>query len=136
VGTEMEMYAEMHLVFENDFNVNDITRKIGVIPTECKNSYETRVSPITKKQCEGYWTLKSKVFNKGDLKVVLGDLISLIADKLPVIKDICDTNGGEVVFDIVPSFCNDDTPAIYFDRDFLDIVHYLNATIQIDMLIN
>jgi len=78
----MEMYAEMHLVFDNDFNVNEITREIGIKPSECKNRCETKVSPLTKKQTEGYWTLKSSVFNECDIKVVLDELISLFADKL------------------------------------------------------
>lgn len=130
------MYAEMHLVFDNDFDVNEITKKIGINPTECKKRCETKVSPLTNKQIEGYWTLKSRVLNEWDIKVVLDDLVSSFADKLSEIKGICDTNGGEVVFDIVPSFSPDNTPAIYFDRDFLDVVHYLNATIQIDMYVN
>ena len=132
----MEMYSEMHLIFDNDFDVNEITESIGINPTECKSRCETRVSPLTNKQIEGYWSLKSRVFNECDIKVVLDDLISSFANKLSEIKAICDINSGDVVFDIVPSFCSDNTPAIYFDRDFLDIVHYLNATIQIDMYVN
>lgn len=40
---------------------------------------------------------------------------------------------GAVVFDIIPFFDGDSKPALYFERDFLDIVNYLNATIQIDL---
>ena len=130
------MYAEMHMVFDNDFDVNEITKMIGIEPTDCKCRCETRVSPLTNKQIDGYWTIRSRVVDEWDLKVVLDDLISLFADKLLEIKAICDNDGGEVIFDIVPSFCPNNTPAIYFDRDFLDVVHYLNATIQIDMYVN
>lgn len=68
-----------------------------------------------------------------DLGVVLNELIENISAKLPDIKKICDENGGIVVFDIIPFFDGDSKPALYFERDFLDIVNYLNATIQIDL---
>ena len=67
------------------------------------------------------------------LGVVLNELIENISAKLPDIKKICDENGGTVVFDIIPFFDGDSKPALYFERDFLDIVNYLNATIQIDL---
>lgn len=92
-------------------------------------------SPLTNKQIEGFWTLKSREMDEWDLKVILDDLRSMFSDKISEIKSICDQHDGSVIFDIVPSFSTDSKPALYFDNDFLDIVHYLNATIQIDMYV-
>ncbi|BCJ93586.1 hypothetical protein acsn021_11550 [Anaerocolumna cellulosilytica] len=36
------IYAEMHLVFDNDFDVNEITRVLGIEPTACKCRWETK----------------------------------------------------------------------------------------------
>jgi len=132
----MEIYAEMHLVFDNEYDVYAITKDIGINPADVKNRYETKISPLTNKQIEGYWTLKSKVFKEGDIKLALDDLISLFVDKSSAIKAICTNNGGEVIFDIVVSFGADNFPAIYFDRNFLDVVDYLNATIQVNLYAN
>jgi hypothetical protein len=129
------IYAEMHLVFDNDFDVNEISKILGIEPTECKCRWETRKSPLTNKQIEGFWTIKSKEMDEWDIKVILNDLLSLFSHKITEIKEICEKNDGTVLFDIVPSFSHDLTPALYFDREFLDIVHFLNATVQIDMYV-
>lgn len=127
------IYAEMHLIFDNDFDVHSITKQLGIAPTECKLRDETRMSPLTNKPIEGFWTLKTEEKEERDLGVVLNELIENISAKLPDIKKICDENGGTVVFDIIPFFDGDSKPSLYFERDFLDIVNYLNATIQIDL---
>lgn len=127
------IYAEMHLIFDNDFDVHSITKQLGIVPTECKLRDETRMSPLTNKPIEGFWTLKTEEKEERDLGVVLNELIENISVKLPDIKKICDENGGTVVFDVIPFFDDDSKPALYFERDFLDIVNYLNATIQIDL---
>lgn len=127
------IYAEMHLIFDNDFDVHSITKQLGIVPTECKLRNETRMSPLTNKPIEGFWTLKTEEKEERDLGVVLNELIENISAKLPDIKKICDENGGTVVFDVIPFFDDDSKPALYFERDFLDIVNYLNATIQIDL---
>ena len=127
------IYAEMHMIFDNDFDVYSITKRLGIAPTECKSRNETRMSPLTDKPIEGFWTLKTEEKEERDLGVVLNELMGNIFAKLPDIKKICDENGGTVVFDIIPFFDGNSKPALYFERDFLDIVNYLNATIQIDL---
>ena len=129
------IYAEMHMIFDNDFDVHSITKRLGIAPTECKSRNETRMSPLTDKPIEGFWTLKTEEKEERDLGVVLNELMGNIFAKLPDIKKICDENGGTVDFDIIPFFDGNSKPALYFERDFLDIVNYLNATIQIDLYV-
>ena len=129
------IYAEMHMIFDNDFDVYSITKRLEIAPTECKSRNETRISPLTNKPIEGFWTLKTEEKEERDLGVVLNELMGNIFAKLPDIKRICDENGGTVVFDIIPFFDGNSKPALYFERDFLDIVNYLNATIQIDLYV-
>ncbi len=129
------IYAEMHMIFDNDFDVHSITKRLGIAPTECKSRNETRMSPLTDKPIEGFWTLKTEEKEERDLGVVLNELMGNIFAKLPDIKKICDENGGTVVFDIISFFDGNSKPALYFERDFLDIVNYLNATIQIDLYV-
>ena len=129
------IYAEMHMIFDNDFDVHSITKHLGIAPTECKSRNETRMSPLTDKPIEGFWTLKTEEKEERDLGIVLNELMGNIFAKLPDIKKICDENGGKVVLDIIPFFDGNSKPALYFERDFLDIVNYLNATIQIDLYV-
>ena len=123
------------MIFDNDFDVHSITKRLGIAPTECKSRNETRMSPLTDKPIEGFWTLKTEEKEERDLGVVLNELMGNIFAKLPDIKKICDENGETVVFDIIQFFDGNSKPALYFERDFLDIVNYLNATIQIDLYV-
>ena len=129
------IYAEMHLIFDNDYDVHSITRLLEIEPSTCKLRRETRMSPLTNKQIEGFWTIKTEEREERDLKIILDELMDKISGKMQKIKEICDENEGKVLFDIVPFFNSDGKPALYFEREFLDVVHYLNATIQIDMYV-
>ena len=77
------IYAEIHLIFDNDFDVHSITKQLGIAPTECKLRDETRMSPLTNKPIEGFWTLKTEEKEERDLGVVLNELIENISAKLP-----------------------------------------------------
>ena len=50
------IYAEMHMIFDNDFDVYSITKRLGIAPTECKSRNETRMSPLTDKPIEGFYS--------------------------------------------------------------------------------
>ena len=135
MGNNCTIYAEMHMIFDNDFDVYSIKESLGIAPTVCKTRKETRISPLTNKHIEGFWTLKTEEKEEWDLRVVLNELMKNISDKLIEIKKICDENNGTVIFDVVPFFDGNSKPALYFERDFLDVVNYLNATIQIDLYV-
>ena len=123
------------MIFDNDFDVYSIEKIIGLVPTNCKMRKETRISPLTNKQIEGFWTLKTEEKEERDLNIILQELISKISKKLPEIKNLCEKNNGEVIFDIVASFDDNSKPTLYFEREFLNVVNYLNASIQIDLYV-
>ena len=132
-----EIYTEITLFFDNNFDVYTIENILNLKPTDCKRQCETRMSPFDKtKHLEGYWTLASDTFYELDIKPAIDDLISKIGSKIKDIKQLCEKNNGEVRFYIVPSFKSDCLPAMYFEKDFLEIVHELGATIDIDMYCN
>ena len=135
MGHNCTIYAEMHMIFDNDFDVYSIEKIIGLVPTNCKMRKETWISPLTNKQIEGFWTLKTEEKEERDLNIILQELISKISKKLSEIKNLCEKNNGEVIFDIVASFDDNSKPALYFEREFLNVVNYLNASIQIDLYV-
>ena len=124
------IYAEMHMIFDNDYDVYSIEKIIGLVPTNCKMRKETRISPLTNKQIEGFWTLKTEEKEERDLNIILQELISKISKKLPEIKNLCEKNNGEVIFDIVASFDDNSKPTLYFEREFLNVVNYLNEVFK------
>lgn len=129
----LETYAEMHLVFDNDYDVRVITELTKIMPYNCQRKCETRINSKTQKHNPGFWTVRSDTFSEPDINIVIDNLISKVEGGLFQIRRVCNENQGKVVFDIVPIFDSNNVPAIYFNKDFLDIVCYLNAEIQLDM---
>lgn len=127
-----ELYAEMNLVFSESFDMSSISRLTGIYNAEI-HPLSNKLSPLTNKPVDGSWSIQTSHHNTFDLSVVLSEMIQLVSPHLTVIKDICDKYNGEVNFCIVASFCSESTPALYFERDFLDVANMLKATIQIDM---
>ena len=60
MSTHCTIHAEMPMIFDNDFDVHSIAKQLGIAPTECKSRNETRISPLTNKPIEGFWTLKKE----------------------------------------------------------------------------
>ena len=112
----------MNLFFDNNFDVYKIERILNIKPSDCKRKNETRMSPFNKnKHLEGYWSLVTDTFEELDIKPVIDDLLRKLEGKLEIIKEICKENN---------------LPAIYFEKRFLNIVNYLDAVIDIDMYLN
>ena len=130
-----ETYAEMHLVFDNDYDVQTITELTKITPYECQRRCETRINSETHDHNHGFWSLKSKTFLEIDISAAIDDLVFKVKGGLMQIKKICADNQGKVIFDIVSTFDSDNVPAIYFEKSFLDIVHNLDAEIQLDLYV-
>ena len=130
-----DIYVEMHLIFDNNFDVDTITQVVGIRPFKCMNKNQTRINPITNQNNPGFWTIRSRTFSEFDVKQAIDDLLSNIERKISLIKEICSENKGNVVFEIVPSFYYNAKPAIYFNRQFLKVVEELEAEIELDMYV-
>lgn len=128
-----EMYVEMNLIFDNNYDVYELSNLIGIQPTNVQRKKDTRINPITKENNPGFWSLKTKTFCEYDVTIATDNLLNQIKEKIQLIKMLCEKNQGEVVFDVVVSFYTNEVPAIYFERDFIELVHYLNAEIQLDL---
>ena len=130
-----EIYVEFSLVFDNDFDVQEVTRITGITPTESKNRCKNRYSPLTNKPIEGFWTINSDTYVGFDAEKAINDITERIVPQITKFANICNEHKGEAVFCIVASFEKETKPAIYFERPFLDVVNALHATIQTDMYI-
>ena len=128
-----EIYVEMRLIFDNNYDVYEISNVIGIQPTMVKRKNETRVNVLTQDNNPGFWLLKSEIFREYDVKVATDSLVNQIKHKVQLINELCNAYQGEVVFDVVASFYVNEEPAIYFEKEFIELVHCLNAEIQLDL---
>lgn len=127
---------ELNLYFDNDTNMQEISQQIGLEPTQSVNKANRRKSPFKDDNLEGYWQISTGYIKTYYFEEVSKALIGKITPYLNKIKYVLDTYDGSADFCIVPEFNKNKTPAICFDKDFLNVVNYLNTTIQIDMYVN
>ena len=130
-----KIYIQCNLLFDNDTDMDIITKEIGLNPTSCKNKKEQRKSPFKEGNLEGFWSIETEKVETFLLEDVTKIMVKKIKPYLTQIKQVIKKYQGEVDFLIVPDFVCLDTPALCFDREFLDVVEFLNATIQIDMYV-
>ena len=124
-----ELYAEMNLVFSQEFDVSIISELTGIKNAEVSTSSK----PIAGKPVDVYWSIKTTIHHTYDLSDVLTELVQLVTPHIPLFKQLCEKFKGEVNFCVVASFHTQHTPALYFEREFLNIANMMDATIEIDM---
>lgn len=140
VGNKMKrnipkIYMEFSLIFDNDTSMELITKEIGLNPTSFKDKKEQRKSPFKDDNLEGFWSIQTEEIDTFYFEEVSKIMVDLIKPYVSKIKRLMTKFNGSADFCIVPHFYPLDTPAICFNREFLDIVNDLNATIQIDMYV-
>lgn len=119
-------------VFGDEFNPMDFTKYVGFEPTEFwyKGDKIPNRNGILRK--ESSWD-----FTTGFVKTLFFDeIIKIFLDafstKIEKIKDYIEINKLDVKFFVIVEI-EEDTPALFFNKLFLDTVHRLNAEIDIDL---
>lgn len=130
-----EIRIDFSLIFDNDISMEVITKEIGFFPTDCKDKKNQKKSLFKDDTLEGYWSIETDAIRTFFLEDVTKILINTIKPHLEKIKDAVEKYSGTVDFCIVSEFSSLDTPALCFDREFLDVVNFLNATIQFDIYV-
>lgn len=127
-----ELYAEMNLVFSENLDLSIISDLTGIKDAEI-HPLSDKLNPLTGKPIEGSWTIQTSRHNTYDLVNVLSEMVQIVTPHISVIMDLCNKYSGDVNFCIIASFVSNQVPALYFERDFLNVASMMNATIQIDM---
>ena len=127
------IYIEFSIVFDNDYDVEQISDLIGIKADDYMNKNKTRINPITKESNPGYWSIKSNRFSDMDIEHPINDIMLKLENRLEDIKNISIKEDGELFFDVVIYFAENEVPIINLDKDFLKMVNYLDAEIRFDM---
>lgn len=138
---------ELSLVFDNDTDVENVTKEIGIAPSDSKNKNMARSNPFYRaekkprdwpyqgEKMPGYWEINTGYIESLDFEKVADCLLSKIQSHLPTMKRILKRHSGIAQFCVVPKIYDGETPSLCFTRSFLEAVEFLNATIDIDMYI-
>ncbi len=128
-----ETYIELSLVFDNNYDVENITKLTGIIPFECKNRNKMKLSPLTNQPLEGFWTIKSLVCCDYNIKPAIDDMIAKIHSNVSILRDICKKENGEAIFWIVSYFTPTSPPIFELNKELIEVAYELNASIRFDL---
>lgn len=125
--------VELRIMGDN-FNPDIITNELGIEAKEKwrQNEKSKNYGVIQKYDCWLYKTGYKDVYDVNDL---LKDIYSIFNEKRIQIKKLIEKNNLEISLDIIIKMKNNDTPALYFDKEIIDFIHSINAKIDIDMYI-
>ena len=125
--------VELRIMGKN-FNPDIISYQLGIKPNEKwrMNEKSAKYGAIRKYDCWLYKTGYKEVYDVNDL---LKDIYSVFYEKRIKIKELVKKINLEISLDIIIKMNNNDTPALYFEKEIIDFLHSINAKIDVDMYI-
>ncbi|MBP2619253.1 DUF4279 domain-containing protein [Chryseobacterium jejuense] len=120
-------------IFGCFFDPNDLTKLIGIVPTNIW--IEGEVIPNNKKNKkreESAWEY-SIYSDTIYLEEISDRLVSIFKEKVIIVNDYVDqTNGLTIKFDIILEIAEEQGVVLYFNKSFLNMVSELGAEIEVD----
>lgn len=128
---EPEITATLVLCFDTDFEMEKITKAIGLQPTSSQQYSLCRVNPVTMERNCAYWEIQTDTIKSYDSEDAQNQLLSMIQDSLGRIKEVLHCFKGGAIFRLNVYAYPEDPPALMFEQRFLSAVQYLNAKLDI-----
>ena len=124
---------EIVLRFKGEVDVYALTDIIGLSPTQLKNMSEIKRNSYCEEKTPAFWCFDTGYIQNTQFDEIADAFINHIQPHLVAIKNVLSEQGRSAHFCIVPEIIRKDKPSIYINKNFLDVIHYLDATVDIDM---
>lgn len=95
---QSKVMLELALIFDNNYNVYDISNRLSISCYKCKRRNETKINPITKKHNSGYWRINTGYILADDFSKIEKVLFDAIKNKIGDIKNILQEGKGDAIF--------------------------------------
>lgn len=133
--TPPNLFAEIVLLFDHDFPIEQVNARLGLNPTESKRQFQTRINPMTQEKNPGFWLFQTEVISSFDIKPLLQMIDNFLSAH--------STGLHEVIQQYSPSCFilrirvlvqqEDEYPSIRLDPEILQRLSSFNASIEIDV---
>lgn len=130
--TEVLVYFQL---LADDFSIEDVTRRLGIIPTETFKRGKKGYFPRPREHTS--WSLGTSYQPSFDVNDQLQHIIAQLRGKETILDDIYDTyDEVQARFTIVIVMENGQTPALVFDLETIQFAHRIRAEFDIDLYAN
>lgn len=124
-------------LFGDEFPIDDITKKLGIVPTKTFKKGDlipNRTKKLVRKETS--WDIGTGYQVSSDANNQMHQVVSKLKDKAAIINEIKDTYSVECKFFIVIKIENGNTPALYLDKEVIHFASSIGAEIDIDLYAN
>ena len=138
----LEKQSEFQLIlkinFDNDFDVNEITKVLNLKPSYCMPYSKAGYTRTTNEKQPGTWWYSYPSSTKYEHGMIIQDVLDNFFEpfdsrKVQELKKIVDKNGGEIKLGVNIYFYHERVPELCFNGKAMRILNYLNADIEINM---
>jgi hypothetical protein len=133
---EPEIQCSLRVYFDNDYDVCEITEKIGIKPHIAIRYSDAGYTQISSIKRSGVWEyyVPKQYKSAWSIQEVLQEFLQpFTADRVKDLCEIVKSNNGKTILGISIFFEHDNLPEMIFDDDVMEIIHNLNASIHINM---
>lgn len=123
-------------IFGDDFSPNDLTEELQIKPTSSwlkGDVFKTFKKESKRQECS--WNYSTGYLKTLDFDESLQVLLEVLGDKSKYLGEYARKHSLATKFFIVLEMSEEQTPAFYLNRTFLEFVNELRAEIDVDMYI-
>lgn len=115
-----------------DFDPQNITDKLGIIPTKTWKIGDLVHPKATLKRQHNGWVINSKLGKNNDLEAHIKSLFEQLQPIWDIVQEIGHNYDAEISCVI---YTEAEVPAIHLDKEIINKSHQINAEIDIDLYI-
>jgi hypothetical protein len=113
---------------------NGVTEKLKIKPSKSWKKGED-IEGRKIKRIDNCWIINTNYKETYDINEQLFKIVKLLKDKKNILKELTNVYELEYFFEIVINVENNETPAIYFNKEFIKFTNDIEAEFEIDMYI-
>lgn len=113
---------------------NGVTEKLKIKPSKSWKKGED-IEGRKIKRIDSCWIINTNYEETYDINEQLFKIVRLLEDKKNILKELKNVYELEYFFEIVINVENNETPAIYFNKEFIEFANDIKSEFEIDMYI-
>lgn len=113
---------------------NGVTKKLKIKPSKSWKKGED-IEGRKIKRIDSCWIINTNYEETYDINEQLFKIVRLLKDKKNILKELKNVYELEYFFEIVINVENNETPAIHFNKEFIEFANDIKSEFEIDMYI-
>lgn len=133
MGDQMPSIKIKFHISADTFEISEVTRKIGVVPTKTRTKESFPIQSIVAGTACTLWTLETETEDCLAVSIVFDNMMSMLNGKSEIIKSVCDDKKLSTSFEVVVRMYNGNNPELVLPREVISFAASIGAEISFDL---